>query len=64
MAGNVRELRNVIEQACLMCPRDTIEEADLNLRELRPLVREPTLAGHGHRRPRRVRRAWPTSNAR
>jgi two-component system, NtrC family, response regulator AtoC len=26
-----------------MCPRDTIEEADLNLRELRPLVREATL---------------------
>jgi DNA-binding NtrC family response regulator len=36
--GNIRELRNVIEQACLMCARDSIEESDLNLRELPPLV--------------------------
>jgi two-component system, NtrC family, response regulator AtoC len=38
--GNIRELRNVIEQACLMCARDSIEETDLNLRELPPLVPE------------------------
>jgi two-component system, NtrC family, response regulator AtoC len=42
--GNVRELRNTIEQSCLMCARDVIGPADLNLRELPPLVREASAA--------------------
>lgn len=32
--GNVRQLRNVMEQACLMCARDVIEESDLGLRDV------------------------------
>ncbi|MCW1842527.1 sigma-54-dependent transcriptional regulator [Prosthecomicrobium hirschii] len=36
--GNIRELRNVIEQASLMCARDQIEDADLALREPAPLI--------------------------
>ncbi len=36
--GNIRELRNVIQQACLMCARNEITPADLNLRELPPLA--------------------------
>lgn len=36
--GNIRELRNVMEQACLMCARDAIDETDLNLREPPSLV--------------------------
>ncbi|MBT9289824.1 sigma-54 interaction domain-containing protein [Prosthecodimorpha staleyi] len=36
--GNIRELRNVIEQASLMRARDQIEDADLALREPAPLI--------------------------
>jgi two-component system, NtrC family, response regulator AtoC len=36
--GNIRELRNVMEQACMMCARDAIDVADLNLRELPPIA--------------------------
>ena len=36
--GNIRELRNVMEQACLMCARDSIDAADLNLRPLPSLA--------------------------
>ena len=36
--GNIRELRNVIEQASLMCARDQIDVADLNLRDVPGLV--------------------------
>jgi len=32
--GNIRELRNVVEQASLMCARDQIDVADLNLRDV------------------------------
>ncbi len=34
--GNIRELGNVIAQACLLSPRDAIEAADLNLRDTAP----------------------------
>lgn len=36
--GNIRELRNVVEQASLMCARDQIDVADLNLRDVPNLV--------------------------
>ena len=36
--GNIRELRNVVEQASLMCARDQIDVADLNLRDVPALV--------------------------
>lgn len=36
--GNIRELRNVVEQATLMCARDLIDVADLNLRDVPVLV--------------------------
>lgn len=42
--GNIRELRNVIEQACLMCPRDAIGAADLNLRPLTGFAAQPHYA--------------------
>lgn len=36
--GNIRELRNVMEQACLMCARDAIDVEDLNLRPVPSLA--------------------------
>ncbi|MEQ1899931.1 MAG: sigma-54 dependent transcriptional regulator [Devosia sp.] len=39
--GNIRELRNTIEQAALLCARDKIEEADLNLRDVPSLAEMP-----------------------
>uniref|UniRef100_UPI0035B43325 helix-turn-helix domain-containing protein n=1 Tax=Devosia sp. TaxID=1871048 RepID=UPI0035B43325 len=36
--GNIRELRNVVEQASLMCARDQIDVADLHLRDVPALV--------------------------
>ena len=36
--GNIRELRNVVEQASLMCARDEIDVADLNLRDVPTMV--------------------------
>ncbi len=36
--GNIRELRNVVEQASLMCARDQIDVADLNLRDVPSLA--------------------------
>lgn len=35
--GNIRELRNVIQQACLLAARNVIDVADLSLREPPPL---------------------------
>ena len=44
--GNIRELRNVIEQAALMCARDQIDVADLNLRDVPALMeRSPAAKG-------------------
>ncbi|MFO1151087.1 MAG: sigma-54 dependent transcriptional regulator [Alsobacter sp.] len=40
--GNIRELRNVLEQACMMSARNAIDVADLALRELPPLSETPS----------------------
>lgn len=45
--GNIRELRNVIQQACLMCARNEITPADLSLRELPPLTLPDETVGVG-----------------
>ena len=39
--GNIRELRNVMEQACLICARNQIGIEDLNLRDVPSLVPAP-----------------------
>lgn len=40
--GNIRELRNVLEQACMMSARNAIDVPDLALRDLPPISEAPT----------------------
>ena len=39
--GNIRELRNVLEQACMMSARNAIDVSDLALRDLPPISEAP-----------------------
>lgn len=59
--GNVRELRNVIERACIVCDGESIDVGDLSLGA--PACAEPpgTCAGQRRRQPpgRHRGRRWP-----
>lgn len=47
--GNIRELRNAIEQAALLCAREVIEERDLGLRDVPDLAVTASVAGRSDR---------------